>query len=102
MSSNEDWTQDPEQMRLFEERVRGLHLPRRQFFKIVIAAGGAAALAACGQSTSKPASNAPSAGQAGSAPKGNLAKDQVFTTAALPVEPNSWDFNKDLYNNSHG
>ncbi len=59
-----DWLNDPEQVKLFEERMKAGRMPRRQFLALMGALGGAAALAACGASetpTTAPASTAPSA-----------------------------------------
>ncbi len=103
MNTEHDWRDEPQQLALFEERLRGLHLPRRDFLRIVMAAGGAAMLAACGgtgpgnsggsSSSSSSASGKPSAA--------NLAKDQTYTTTALTTDPTSWDFNKYLYNGAN-
>jgi len=59
-----DWLNDPEQIKRFEERMKAGRMPRRAFLGMMGALGGAAALAACGASstpTSAPAaSTAPS------------------------------------------
>lgn len=58
-----DWMTDPEQIKLFEERMRAGGMSRRRFLSLIGALGGAAALAACGASStpvSQQASSAPS------------------------------------------
>ncbi|HET8629256.1 MAG TPA: ABC transporter substrate-binding protein, partial [Thermomicrobiales bacterium] len=51
-----DWLKDPEQVRLFERRMRAGRMPRRQFLALMGALGGAAALAACGSGAETPTS----------------------------------------------
>jgi ABC-type oligopeptide transport system substrate-binding subunit len=58
-----DWMNDPEQIKLFEQRMRAGGMSRRRFLSLLGALGGAAALAACGASStpvSQQASSAPS------------------------------------------
>ncbi|HTE84368.1 MAG TPA: peptide ABC transporter substrate-binding protein [Dehalococcoidia bacterium] len=104
MTTNQDWQTDPEQMRLFAERLRGLRLPRRDLLRIVAAAGGAAMLAACGGGAapsgggSGASTNSASGGKPAAA---DLAKDQTYTTTRIVTDPSSWDYNKNLYNGSN-
>jgi ABC-type oligopeptide transport system substrate-binding subunit len=58
-----DWINDPQQLKLFEERMRAGGMSRRRFLSLMGALGGAAALAACGASStpvSQQSSSAPS------------------------------------------
>ena len=89
MAISNDWWNDPEQLHLFTQRMRAIDVPRRQFLKLIAAAGSAAALAACQGPSSK--SGAANAGS------GALAKDQTYRNGFYFREPLSFDFNKDLY-----
>lgn len=107
------WWDDPEQLRLLHERFAAVNMDRRQFLRIVGAAGGSGAVAlavsACGgtagtttaatATTGSGATTPPGTGTAGSpapAAAGPLAADQTFHYNAV-VEPLSFDFNKNLY-----
>ncbi len=124
MSQN-NWVNDPEQVKLFQARVESAGMNRRTFLKILAAAGASSAiLAACGGPAATPttapaqptsAGPAPTAGPkpttAGPAPTvaattgavqppagGQKVPDaeQVFRDT-LPDEPASMDFNANLY-----
>ncbi|MGI8554540.1 MAG: peptide ABC transporter substrate-binding protein, partial [Dehalococcoidia bacterium] len=117
VSDIHQWWEEPEQLRSFEQRIRGLNLPRRQFLKIMAAAGGAAAVAACGgggtnnnnsnssKSTSSSQATTAAAPSGAAAPAtaasgGNtaLAATQIFTYPSLNAQyASSHDFNADLY-----
>jgi len=63
-----DWMNDPEQIKLFEQRMRASGMSRRRFLSLMGALGGAAALAACGASStpvSQQSSSAPSTAASG-------------------------------------
>ena len=55
-----DWMNDPEQIKLFEERMRAGGMSRRRFLSLMGALGGAAALAACGASSTPVSQQNPS------------------------------------------
>ncbi len=127
---NLKWWEDKEQLRHLAERFDAMSVDRRDFLKYVGAAGGtsaiALALAACGGSSSTPAATtAPTTASSGggstataaattasgatgtsaaststSAGSADLAADQTFIINAT-YEPNSFDFNKDLYCNGN-
>lgn len=140
MDSNK-WWEDSEQLRMLNSRLTAIGVNRREFLKVVGAAGGASAvalaLAACGGSSNKTATSAssastsaastsasssgttatsatssgtPAASGSGATPvastaasttttsTADLATDQTFKQNNT-YEPNSFDFNKDLYCN---
>lgn len=104
MNAEQDWRNDPEQVRLFHDRLRGFNIPRRHFLRLMAATGSAAMLAACGgsgSSGSKTTSNSSSGATASKPAPGDLAKDQTYTTTRIVTDPSSWDFNKNLYNGSN-
>ncbi len=93
----QNWTQDPQQLELFEQRAQAAGVSRRGFLKLLGAASAAAALAACAPS---PAA-APTTGDA--APAAPVAAgaavpdaEQIFRQPWAD-EPSSHDFNKYLY-----
>lgn len=97
----QDWTQDAEQVALFQQRSQGAGINRRAFMKILASASAAAALAACApapaaQPTTAGAA-APAAAASNSAGAAVPDAEQVFRQAT-DAEPASQDFNKDLYN----
>jgi ABC-type oligopeptide transport system substrate-binding subunit len=55
-----DWMHDPEQIKLFEQRMRAGGMSRRRFLALMGALGGAAALAACGASSTPVSQQNPS------------------------------------------
>lgn len=120
---HKQWWQDPEQLRLLNARLEAIKADRRQFLKVVGAAGGtsavALAIAACGGSgeeggtssgdgggssegsgsTSTEATKSPTDGPSASPPSsedGELAEEQVFRVN-FERDPTSHDFNWDLY-----
>ncbi len=129
--ANLKWWEDKEQLRHLAERFDAVNVDRRDFLKYVGAAGGtsaiALALAACGSSSKNTpaATTAPTTASGGSGStatssststsgetgtpaaststssgSADLAADQTFTINST-VEPNSFDFNKDLYCNGN-
>lgn len=117
-----NWASDPQQVALFEERIRANKMSRRKYLGLLSGLSGTALLAACGAvatSTPAPATTVPSAPTVGlatvpaganptvaatttsaatTAAKEELAADQIFTTFNT-ADPSSHDFNKDLYCN---
>lgn len=84
-----DWLNDPEQVKLFEERMKAGQMPRRQFLALMSALGGAAALAACGATAETPTvSTAPAASAAASA-KPSTAASAAPSTAAASAAPSA-------------
>src|SRR5215217_3989979 len=75
-----DWLDDPEQVRLFEERMRRARMPRRQFMALLGAIGAAATAAACG-ATATPTSAPAAATAAATRPAGSPA------TTGSPAAP---------------
>ncbi|HEY8599848.1 MAG TPA: peptide ABC transporter substrate-binding protein, partial [Thermomicrobiales bacterium] len=78
-----DWLNDPEQVKRFEERMKAARMPRRAFLGMMGALGGAAALAACGASstpTSAPAASTAPAASASARP--STAASTAPSTAA--------------------
>ncbi len=110
--SHDNWANDPEQVAEFVERSEAAGVSRRQFLKILAAAGASSAiLAACGapatsapSSTTAPSANTPAAGSTTAAvqpPKTGAPvpdAEQVFRDRN-DDEPASMDFNGDLYCN---
>lgn len=96
----QDWTKDAKQIDLFWQRSQGAGVNRRDFLKILAAAGSTVALAACAPATvGQPTTGntAATSAEASSAPAAPVPDaEQVFRTAS-DVEPSSHDFNKDLY-----
>lgn len=82
------WTDDPEQVALFQKRSGAAGVSRREFLKILAAAAGTAALPA----------GVLSAGsrEAEAAPAAVPDAEQIWREPFWP-EPSSQDFNKDLY-----
>lgn len=91
------WTQDAEQVKLFMQRSAAAGVSRRGFMKILAAAAGTTALAACGA----PAAPAPAesgSGEAAAPAAGEmLADEQQIMRLPFGNEPASHDFNFDLY-----
>ena len=85
---------EAEQIRRFQRRLAALRVDRRQALRIFAAAGGAAALAACGSNNGAPATPQ-SLLPRRAATTGN-GPEQVFRWN-LEVEPASHDFNADLH-----
>ncbi|MBI5876186.1 MAG: twin-arginine translocation signal domain-containing protein [Chloroflexi bacterium] len=122
---NNDWVNDPEQVKLFQARAESGGMNRRTFLKILAAAGASSAiLAACGGPTTAPtmapvapttAGTAPTAAPAVATPTKPAAvattaavqppaggkvpdAEQVFRDGSyMPAEPASMDFNGNLY-----
>ena len=122
MSDKLRWWEDPEQVSLLWKRLQSINVDRRDFIRVVAAAGGATgaaiAAAACRGGGAEPTTAPPGAvtppaavtptpptavgptptpGAAETpAAEGQLAAQQVLRTN-VEEEPQSFDFNKDLY-----
>ncbi len=90
----QDWTQDPQQLELFEQRSQAAGINRRGFLKMLAGASAAVAMAACAPAPGA----APAAPASAPAAAGAVVPDaeQVFRQP-FQEEPASHDFNKDLY-----
>src|SRR5947208_11854110 len=93
--TQQHWTQDPEQVRLLEQRLCGTGMSRRRFLQVVAAAGAAAAAGATATATAQASQAAPAG--ATSAPPTRLARDQILKLGSYTTDPSSHDFNADLY-----
>ncbi len=85
-----DWTDDREQVELFQQRSEAAGINRREFIKILAAASGSGVISAVGSLVHP--GDADAAG--GGAPVPDA--EQVLRMP-YGVEPSSHDFNKDLY-----
>lgn len=94
----QDWTQDPQQLELFEQRTQAAGVSRRGFLKLLGAASAAAALAACAPAPAAQPATGDSAAPAAPVAAGEAVPDaeQVFRQPWAD-EPSSHDFNKYLY-----
>lgn len=83
----QDWWSDPEQVRLFEERLAAIRVSRRDALRVVAAIGGtaaAAALAACGGGP-PPAPSAASGPSAASTAASSSSASATSSAAAKPA-----------------
>src|SRR5512135_2746745 len=100
--SEDNWVNDPEQVKLFQARAESVGMNRRTFLKILAAAGASSAiLAACGGPAAAPTTAAPKPTTAATTgavqPPAGGAKvpdaEQVFRDGVyMPDEPASMDF----------
>jgi len=93
------WTQDSEQVKLFMQRSAAAGVSRRNFMKILAAAAGTTALAACAPGGA-PAPAESGSSEAAAPAAGEMAPDeQQIMRMPSTNEPASHDFNFDLYCN---
>lgn len=94
----QDWTQDSEQVKLFMQRSAAAGVSRRNFMKILAAAAGTTALAACAPAAPAAAPADTGSGEAAAPAAGEMVADeQQIVRFPFGNEPASHDFNFDLY-----
>ena len=84
-----DWLNDPEQVKRFEQRMKAGGMSRRGFLSLMGALGGAAALAACGASSTPVSQQAPSAAPSTAASTAPSTAASAAPSTAASAAPSS-------------